>query len=587
MFSRSLRTTTLLSTALLLNLSRAENSTYYNPIFPGWNSDPTCTQVDGTYYCAVSTFVAFPGLPVYASTDLMNWKLISHAWNRESQLPGINKNTSDDSGGMYAPNLRYHDGKFYMNCAYVTSEGLLGTTFVSADPYDNSEWSDPIIWEATGIDPDLFWDDDGTVYLTTAGINITQIDLKTGAITETQSLWNGTGGSYPEGPHIYKKNDWYYLMIAEGGTELNHMETIARSRNITGPYEAYANNPMLSNANTTEYFQTVGHADLFQDPGGNWWGFALSTRSGPDWEIYPMGREAVLYPVDWSGDWPIASQVRGLMTGWELPHSNNSIPGDSAQFDDDDYLDFEPGSSIPSHLMTLRYPPTTDNTFEISPGGYRNELVVSPSRTNLTGIINDTNLDGQSGIAFLARKQTHTLFTYTVDLDYNPQVVGQEAGITAFITRYQHLDISIRHKANANLKRELVFRIEASGKTNSTFNSSEETFPIPSSWPLGPIRLQIHTANDTAYVFSAMTASNPNAKMILGTASAEILSGGDGRFIGTLLGVFATCNGGAGFENVCEGPGGHAYFSRWRYSGAAQKIAEGQYVPRGVVHSEL
>ncbi|EME82017.1 glycoside hydrolase family 43 protein [Pseudocercospora fijiensis CIRAD86] len=589
MLSERLRTAAmaLLAAASMLTLARAENSTYYNPVFPGWNSDPTCTHVDGTFYCAVSTFVAFPGLPVYASTDLIHWKLISHAWNRESQLPGITKETRDDSGGMYAPNLRYHAGKFYLTCAYLSSKLLYGTTFVSPDPYNNSAWSDPIQWSATSIDPDLFWDDDGTVHLITAGIRIAQLDLHTGAVTATKVLWDGTGGSYPEGPHVYKKHDWFYLMIAEGGTGLTHMETIARSRNISGPYEAYSKNPILSNANTTEYFQTVGHADLFQDSNGNWWGVALSTRSGPDLKIYPMGREAVLYPVDWSGDWPIASQVRGIMTGWELPHSNNKISGNSAPFEDDDDIDFAPGSSIPSHLMTLRYPPTTDNTFKISPGGSHSELVISPSRTNLTGIINDKILDGLSGIAFLARKQTHTLFTFTVDLDYNPQLEGQEAGITAFITRYQHLDISIRPKANATPQRELVFRIEASGKPDSPYKSSEQAFPIPSSWPQGPIRLQIHTANDTHYVFSAMPSSNPAASIILGTASAEILSGGIGRFIGTLVGVFATCNGGAGSGNVCEGNGGDAHFSRWRYSGAAQKISDHEYVTRGVVHSVL
>lgn len=290
------RTLTLL---LLVGVSsfttaQEQNSTYYNPILPGWNSDPTCTQVNGTFFCATSTFNAFPGLPIYASNDLINWKLISHAWNRELQLPGVDENTTIQQGGMFAPTLRYHNGEFYIICTYLApadERTLIGTLFKTNNPFDNEAWSQPVLFTIGGIDPDLFWDDDGKAYMAYAGIKLRELDIETGATTEPINIWNGTGGSNPEGPHIYKKDDFYYLMIAEGGTELNHMETIARSAKVTGPYEPHEHNPILSNANTTEYFQTVGHADLFQDPKGKWWGVALSTRSGPAWEVYPMGRE--------------------------------------------------------------------------------------------------------------------------------------------------------------------------------------------------------------------------------------------------------------------------------------------------------
>ena len=283
----------LLLTSLWTISTEALNSTFYNPILPGWNSDPTCTQVNGTFFCATSTFNAFPGLPIYASNDLINWKLVSHAWNREEQLPGIGERTLDQQAGMYAPTLRYHDGEFFIICTYLYNRvnGSVGTLFRTSDPFDNSAWSQPILFNAPSIDPDLFWDDDGKLYMAYAGIGLAKLNAETGGLSEGVRIWNGTGGVYPEGPHIYKKNDWYYLLIAEGGTELNHMVTIARSRNITGPYEGYENNPILSNANTTEHFQTVGHADLFQDQIGKWWGSGLATRSGPEWEIYPMGRE--------------------------------------------------------------------------------------------------------------------------------------------------------------------------------------------------------------------------------------------------------------------------------------------------------
>lgn len=131
----------------------------------------------------------------------------------------------------------------------------------------------------------LFWDDDGSTYIVSAHSTLQTIDLETGETSEPITLWNGTGGASPEGPHMYKKDGWYYLLIAEGGTELGHRASIARSKNLTGPWEENPANPFLTNAGTDELFQTVGHADLFQDEAGNWWGMALSTRSGPAWEI--------------------------------------------------------------------------------------------------------------------------------------------------------------------------------------------------------------------------------------------------------------------------------------------------------------
>ena len=277
----------LLTAAFGAQSALSDNSTYYNPIIPGWNSDPSCIYHEETFFCVTSTFLVAPGLPVYASKDLVNWDIASYVWTRPDQfgLPNAARNLDYQAGGFYAATIRFHDGKFYVIDTYVGGENLVGTIFTTETIYDRDSWSDALVYNASAIDPDLYWDDDGTVWLHSAGIIQQQIDLETGEVTEPVSLWNGTGGAYPEGPHIYKKDGWYYLLIAEGGTELHHMVTVARSRNITGPYESNPDNPILSNANTTQYFQTVGHADLFQDGDGNWWGAALSTRSGPEWEI--------------------------------------------------------------------------------------------------------------------------------------------------------------------------------------------------------------------------------------------------------------------------------------------------------------
>ncbi|KAI0540505.1 glycosyl hydrolase [Xylaria digitata] len=549
----------------------ASNSSYYNPVLPGWHSDPSCTQVSGTFYCVTSTFISFPGLPVYGSKDLINWKLISHAWSRESQLPGVSAQTVAQQQGMYAATLRYHDGLFYVICEYLgVGGGNLGVVFTSPDPFDEPAWSDPVTFRTNLIDPDLFWDDDGKAYVATQSVVLQEIDLATGELSQPPiSLWNGTGGVWPEGPHLYKKDGYYYLMIAEGGTETNHSITIARSRDLKGPYQAYENNPILTNRGTDEYFQTVGHGDLFQDTEGNWWGMCLATRSGPEWQIYPMGRETVLFPVTWDeGEWPVLEPVRGKMTGWTLPQTNRDIPGDGPFNSDDDVYDFKKGARIPSNLVYWRVPRL--GTFSTTERGLR----IIPSRNNLTGTpFSDTTpeLTGQAGLSFIGRRQTHTLFTFSVDLSFAPTAPGQEAGVTVFLTQVNHIDLGVVLLAPSGKgagKSQLAFRFRAEGTGGPP---EPKIVPVPSAWADGKIRLQIQTLNATHYGLAAMPARNPKAKLAIGVALAGLVSGGNGSFVGSLVGAYATCNG-AGSGTTCP-QGGNAYFSRWRYTGEAQYIS--------------
>ncbi|KAK8037569.1 hypothetical protein PG991_000915 [Apiospora marii] len=557
---------------------QAQNSTYFNPVLPGWHSDPSCTQVNGTFFCATSTFIAFPGIPVYASKDLINWKLISHAWNRESQLPGISWNTWGQQDGMYAPTLRYHGNEFYLICEYLgQSDGTIGVVFQTADPFDDAAWSDPVIFRPEKIDPDLFWDDDGKVYTATQGIILQELDLATGELSQPPvSLWNGTGGVWPEGPHLYKKDGWYWLLIAEGGTATDHAITIARARNITGPYEAYEGNPILTNRGTDEYFQTVGHGDLFQDAGGNWWGMCLATRSGPEFEIFPMGREAVLFPVTWDeGQWPVLEPVRGNMSGWALPEPSRDIPGDGPFNSDPDAYDFAgegdaATTKIPKHFVYWRVP--REDTFSVTADG----LHIVPSRNNLTGIPEsntDGVLGGRQGLAFVGRRQTDTLFTFSVDVSFAPTTVGQEAGITVFLTQLNHIDLGIVLEEEGDATK-LSFRMRSIG----TIAAPEPTIvEVPSEWLDAPIRLEIQAADPTEYTLSAMPASDPDARVVIGKASAVLVSGGAGNFVGSLVGAYATCNGlGSGTE--CP-EGGVAHFTRWRYAGEAQYISATVRVP--------
>ncbi|KEY71198.1 hypothetical protein S7711_02309 [Stachybotrys chartarum IBT 7711] len=548
----------------MTSLALAGASSFLNPVLPGWHSDPSCTRVDETFYCATSTFISFPGLPVYASEDLINWRLASHAWSRESQIPGASWDTTEQQQGMYAPTLRYHDGEFYLICEYLgLPEGIIGVVFRTEDPFDDAAWSDPVTFETGRIDPDIFWDDDGTVYVATQGILLQEFDLQTGELSQPPvSIWNGTGGVWPEGPHIYKRDGYYYLLIAEGGTATDHAVTIARATDIWGPYESYANNPILTNRGTDEYFQTVGHADLFTDTQGNWWGLALATRSGPEYTHYPMGREAVMFNATWEeGEWPVLEPVRGRMTGWTLPEPTRDVPGDGPWNSDPDEYDFAADSALPKHFVYWRVP--RPGTFTTTDAG----LEILPSRNNLTGIpfeTDDITLSGQRGLAFIGRRQTHTLFDFSVDVSLPPADIELEAGITVFLTQFNHIDISI---VSAPSNGSLSLRFHAIGTGTPP---PAETMPVPSAWAGQPIRL--HISADTPESYRLAASSGDGELLEVATASSALVSGGSGSFVGSLLGTWATCNG-AGTGEECPGEA-RAAFQRWRYTPVGQFIEE-------------
>ncbi|KAL2867677.1 glycoside hydrolase family 43 protein [Aspergillus lucknowensis] len=548
----------------------ARNGThqYHNPMLPGWHSDPSCTFVHETetFFCVTSTFIAFPGLPLYASKDLQSWELASNVFNRPSQIPDLAK-TDNQQGGIYAPTLRYRDGVFYLIVSNLGTE-TKGLVFTSSDPYDDAAWSEPLVFEVRGIDPDIFFDDDedGQVYVTSSettsseGQQIQQyaLDLSTGETGPVSSLWNGTGGVWPEGPHIYKKDGYYYLLIAEGGTEMDHSVMMARSRTRTGPWEPCPGNPVLTNRGTDEYFQTVGHADLFQDARGNWWGVALSTRTGPEFVNYPMGRETVLTSGTWEeGGWPVLNPVRGVMSG-PLP-PRHEVEDDIAK---PEHLTFAPGSEIPKHLMYWRFP--EEESYVVSPKGHPHTLRLTPSNYGPSYNASSTT----DPITLLARRQTDTLFTYSVDLELASGTPHLEAGISVFITQEQHVDLSIVNIVHGTtISRAIELKTTGRGNYNGTI--SNVTMDLPYSWGGKKVTLTVQAVDDTTYHFFASPASRPKDAMHIGEADTRVLSGDTGKFTGTLVGVYASRGG---RPQPGYGEDDFAYFSNWRYEGQGQKV---------------
>ncbi|KAK1538771.1 xylosidase/arabinosidase [Colletotrichum costaricense] len=563
-------------------LGSLANTSYTNPIIPGWHSDPSCAFVpewNETLFCTTSSFITFPGNPVYASKDLIDWKLASNAVNRVSQFPLIRNGSQGEDLGMFASTLRYNNGTFYLISTWVSAQlgGPKFVIFTTKDPFDDLSWSDAIWPETPGdtIDPDIFFDDGGSVIVASSGtpIKAVYLDLSTGNTSEPWDLWNGTGGANAEGPHVYKKDGYYYLLIAEGGTQLNHSATIARSKSIKGPWEAAPHNPLVSNRGTKEYFQTVGHADLFQDSAGNWWGVALSTRGGPDLYNslnYPMGRETVLFPVSWlAGGWPIADTVRGNMSG-PLPNKSSVQRGVGPLVGEADVEDFKPGSTIPSHWVYWRAP-FNASYFTVSPQGHENALQMTASRTNLTrdAVFNVTT----EGVTSVFRRQEHTFFNFTVDIELGfGKSVGDEVGVSNYVNPNQHVDLGIIYQATVSDKGdelEPYFQLRARSINNSTA-PDPKIVPIPQELLGRAIRIRISPRNETHNEFFGSSADHVGSEQSLWVFNNALLAG-DGATTGGLLGVYATTNGGNGSFN--------GYVGRWRYEPIGQKVDYNVFVP--------
>lgn len=279
---------------------------YKNPIVRGMYPDPSVCRAGDKYYMVCSTFQYFPGVPLFESEDMVNWKQIGHCLTRTSQLDLKGAQTTT---GVYAPTIRYNNGRFYM---VTTSVSIDKNFYVYTDDI-YGEWSEPVYVEQGGIDPSLYFEGDRSFFISNGEdehgascIRMCEIDIATGRkLSETRPLWYGTGGRYIEAPHLYKFGKYYYILDAEGGTEYGHMVNYARSENMWGPFEACPGNPVLTNRNLGGYqIQGTGHGDVIEDKDGNWWFVHLAFRQIDKWQTYHhLGREVCLVPVTWKDDW--------------------------------------------------------------------------------------------------------------------------------------------------------------------------------------------------------------------------------------------------------------------------------------------
>jgi xylan 1,4-beta-xylosidase len=408
---------------------------YRNPVIPGFYPDPSICRVDGhqgtDFYLANSSFEYFPGIPIFHSRDLVHWRQISHALTRASQLP---LTQAGSSGGLYAPTLRYHQGRFYL---IVTNVSGYGHFIVHTDNL-TGEWSDPIRVEGSGFDPDLFFDDDGSVYMARHaddfdGIRMWKIDIHTGKfLSEEYKIWPGFDDDLCEAPHIYKINGWYYLLLAEGGTHRGHMATVGRSRTVTGPYESCPYNPILSHrAKVAEPIQATGHADLVQAGDGSWWAVFLGIRQ-TGWRYHHLGRETFLAPVHWTEDgWPVIN-TRTTAIQMEMETHLPQYPWEPEPVRDD----------FDASTLALQWNFRKQN----NPGHW--SLSERPGWLALHGP--SERLSDFNPPAFIGRRQCHFNCTAQTLMEFDPQQDGEEAGLTAFMDESHHYALAVRRENGVN-----------------------------------------------------------------------------------------------------------------------------------------
>lgn len=307
-----------------------------NPVLAGFYPDPTICAVGEDYYIVNSSFAYFPGLPIMHSRDLAHWEQIGNVLTRESQLP---LKDAQISRGLFAPTMRYYDGVYYVICTNVS----YGGNFIVTSDKPEGPYSDPHYLEgADGIDPSLFFDEDGRCYYIGTHPNpdgcrydgdwfiyIQEVDIKEfKLIGEPKNVWNGAmkGVHWPEGPHLYHIGDYYYIIHAEGGTGPEHAISVARSKEVFGPYEQNFCNPIFTHRHLGQKYpiKYVGHSDLFQIANGDWYMVMLAVR--PANGFTTMGRETFLARVIWENDWPVVNPGLGILAAQMIVDLPEAIP---------------------------------------------------------------------------------------------------------------------------------------------------------------------------------------------------------------------------------------------------------------------
>ncbi len=527
-----------------------DEKVYSNPILAGFYPDPSICRVGTGYYLVNSTFSYYPGIPVFYSKDLVHWKHISDVMNRPGQL---NLDSLGVSRGIFAPAIRYNDGTFYVTCTLVDRGG----NFVVTSKSPEGPWSDPVwIPQINGIDPSLFFDtsdaddkayiiynsiapDDKPLYPGHRTIRMYEFNTDSLKVTGSEHILinGGTDISkkpvWIEGPHIFKKNGFYYLIAAEGGTAENHSEVVFRSKNVFGPYTSYKNNPILTQRNLNpdrEYPITcTGHADFVQIENGDWWAVFLGCRPYKpfDKDYYNTGRETFLAPVKWENGWPvITSGKEKIKYYYPLPFKTSI---DSA------YTPYNGNFTLTYDFNNAQL--SKDWSFLRTP--HEKWYSLSEKKGYLTINLRPETCSGNMNPSFLGHRQQHLNCSASTALNFTPKSENEKAGLLIFQNENHFYYLC---KSLENDKPVLqLFKSKISEVSDAMeLLASKELVKNENK---NELYLKIRArGNKYSFQYSFETASS--WQMLKDSVNAEFLSTKvAGGFVGCMFALYATSSG--------------------------------------------
>jgi xylan 1,4-beta-xylosidase len=510
-----------------------------NPILPGFNPDPSIVRVGDDYYIATSTFEWFPGVQIHHSRDLIHWRLLTRPLRRASQL---NLLGDPDSCGVWAPCLTYSDGLFYLVYTDVkrygrtTQGGASGASlrdfhnYLVTSPMIDGEWSDPIYLNSSGFDPSLFHDDDGRKHLVNmlwdhrpghnrfAGIVLQEYStVERRLIGDRRVIFKGTDIGLTEGPHLYKRNGYYYLLTAEGGTGWGHAVTLARSRDLVGPYELHPEKYVLTSRHRPDIaLQRAGHADLVETQSGEMYLVHLCGRPLPNRGRCVLGRETAIQKMVWSDDgWLRTADGEGIPS-LEAPSPGLPTHAFPAAASRDDF----DSPRLPIDFQWLRSP-WPDELFSLTerPGFlrlYGREMIGSLFRQSL-----------------VARRQQAHCYTAETVMEFEPDTFQQMAGLVCYYSGAKFHYLYISHDA------ELGKHIRVMSSLPDQAQS--DAFSAPVALPAGsPVYLRVEV--DYERLYFAYRVGDGQWRRIAGLLDSSILSDeaaapGTPNFTGAFVGV--------------------------------------------------
>lgn len=523
-------------------------SQFRNPVLAGFYPDPSAIRVGDDFYLVTSSFGYYPGLPLFHSTDLVSWRQIGNAIDRVEQMPY--GDGEELTRGLFAATLSHDGRRFYIanTCFYCPGRGMGNYVITADDPA--GPWSDPAWLEIGGIDPSLFFDRDGRAWLVNndvpegpmrydghRAIWIQQFDASTLSLTgpRIQLVDAGVDPSsnpeHVEGPHVFRRGDWYYLTAAEGGTGEQHAQMIWRSRSVTGPYEAWDGNPTLTQRDLDpareDPVTSTGHAQFVELADGSWWAVFLATRPYRG-NQYNLGRETFLLPVEWIDDWPVilprAKRVPMVLQRPALPRSEQPRPTSGPMA----WTETFAGDALAPQWVMLDPPKSA--WFATGAGGLR----ITPSATPLGG-----HGHGEGQVAYLGHRLQHHRATIETTLDAAALDAGELAGLALLQNETHHVVAGLERGEDGAA---LVVLLRA-GRDDPAHGRELARIPLPAV-PAGPVALRLRLDAPRLDVDYALAPGDwtPLAENLDASLLSVETAGG---FIGNTFGPYAVKRDGA------------------------------------------